>query len=60
MYVISLKSKSGRFSPHFREVFQKCIEYIGKLLIHFREIFLLCKKFYNIQSHEIQENIDEI
>ena len=22
-----------------REVFQKCIEYIGKLLIHFREIF---------------------
>ena len=37
-YVISLKRESGRFSFHFREVLQKCIEYIGKLLIHFREI----------------------
>ena len=38
IHVISLERESGRFSFHFREVFQKCIEYIGRLLIHFREI----------------------
>ena len=38
IHVISLKRESGRFSFHFREVFQKCIEYIGKLLINIREI----------------------
>ena len=31
IHVIGLKRESGRFSYHFREVFQKCIEYIGKL-----------------------------
>ena len=36
--VISYKRASGRFSFHFREVFQKCIEYIGKFLIQMREI----------------------
>ena len=33
-----LQKASGRFSFHFREVFQKCIEYIGKFLIQMREI----------------------
>ena len=31
IHVISLKGESGRLSFHFREVFQKCIEYIEKL-----------------------------
>ena len=31
IHVISFDRESGRFSFHFREVFQKCIEYIGKL-----------------------------
>ena len=47
IHVISLKRDSGRFSFHFREInFQKCIEYIGKLIIHFREISEFCKKLY--------------
>ena len=28
--------EEGRFFFHFREIFEKCIEYIGKFLIHFR------------------------
>ena len=50
IHVISLKRKSGRFSSHFREVFKKCIEYIGKLLIHFREISKFCKKLYVLEE----------
>ena len=37
-YVMSLKVASGRFFFHFREVFEKCIDYIGKFLVHFREV----------------------
>ena len=36
--------REKREAFHFREVFQKCIEYIGKLLIQIREISLFCKK----------------
>ena len=36
--VMTLKRESGRFVLHFREVFRKCIKYIGKFLVHFREI----------------------
>ena len=38
IHVISVKRAPGRFSFHFREVYQKCIEYIGKFLIQMREI----------------------
>ena len=38
IHVIDFKRASGRFSFHFREVFKKCTEYIGKLLIQMREI----------------------
>ena len=38
IHVISLKRESGRLSFHIREVFQKCIEYIGELLIQIGEI----------------------
>ena len=38
IHVMSLKVESGRFSFHFREVFEKCIDYIGKFLVHFREV----------------------
>ena len=38
------KEESGRISFHFREVFEKCIEYIGEFLIHFREILNFCRK----------------
>ena len=39
---MSLKEESGRFFFYFREIFEKCIEYIGKFLIHFREILIFC------------------
>ena len=38
IHVMSLKVESGSFLFRFREIFEKCIEYIGKFLIHFREI----------------------
>ena len=38
IHVMSLKVASGRFFFHFREVFEKCIGYIGKFLVHFREV----------------------
>ena len=38
IHVISLKRASVRFCFHVREVFQKCIEHIGKFLIQIREI----------------------
>ena len=50
IHVISLERESGRFSFHFRKVFQKCIEYIGRLLIHFREISYFSKKLYNSEE----------
>ena len=28
---MSFKEESGRFFFHFREIFEKCIEYIGKI-----------------------------
>ena len=42
IHVMSLEQESGRFFFHFREIFEKCIEYIGKFLIHFREILNFC------------------
>ena len=39
IHVMTLKEASGRFFFHFREVFEKCIDYIGKFLVHFLEIF---------------------
>ena len=41
---MSFQEESGRFFFHFREVFEKCIEYIGKFLIYFREFFNFCQK----------------
>ena len=38
IHVICFKGASGRFSFHFREVNEKCIEYIGKFFIQIREI----------------------
>ena len=38
IHVMSLKEESGRFFFHFREIFEKSIEYIVKFLIDFREI----------------------
>ena len=38
IHVMSLKVASGRFFFHFREVFEKSIDYIGKFLVHFREV----------------------
>ena len=38
IHVMSLKVESGRFFFHFREVFEKCIDYIAKFLVHFREV----------------------
>ena len=38
------------FIKGIREVFQKCIEYIVKLLIHIREIFQMCKKLYALEE----------
>ena len=38
VHVMSLKVASGRFFFYFREVFEKCIRYIGKLMVHLREI----------------------
>ena len=36
--MISFKGASGRFSFHFTEVNEKCIEYISKYFIQIREI----------------------
>ena len=37
IHVMGFKRASGRFSFHFREGYQKCIEYIVKFLIQVRE-----------------------
>ena len=50
IHVISLKKESGRLSIHFREFFQKCIKYIGKLLIQIREISKFRKKLYVLED----------
>ena len=50
VHVISFKRASGRFSFHFREVYQKCIEYIGKFLIQMREIWKIAKKWYALEE----------
>ena len=44
--VISFKRASGRFSFNFREVYQKCIEHIGKFLIQMRRFWNFGKKWY--------------
>ena len=38
IHVINFKGASGRFSFHFREVYEKCIVNIGKYFIQMREI----------------------
>ena len=38
IHVMSLKVASGRFFFHFREVFEKRIDYIGKFSVHFRKV----------------------
>ena len=50
IHVISFKRTSGRFSFHFREVYQKCIEYIGKFLIQMRKIWNFAKKWYVLEE----------
>ena len=35
---------SGRFFFHFREVFEKCIDNIGKFLVHFKEVLEFSSK----------------
>ena len=47
---MSLKWASGRFFLHFREIFEKCIEYIGKFLVHFREILNFCEKVVHFRQ----------
>ena len=58
IHVMSLKEESGRFFFHFREIFEKSIEYIGKFMIHFREILNLCgsfkKKFVQFTAHFLE------
>ena len=61
MYVLYAKNfielhTCDKFKKGIREVFfsfqggfQKCIEYIGKLLIHFREISYFCTKLYVLE-----------
>ena len=50
IHVLSLKWASGRFFLHFREIFEKCIEYIGKFLVHFREIVNFCEKVVHFRQ----------
>ena len=38
IHVIHFKGASGKFSFHFKEVCEKCIEYIGKFFIQIKEI----------------------
>ena len=41
MHNIFIRDESER---GIREIFEKCIEYIGKILIHFREVLNFCLK----------------
>ena len=49
---MSLKLASGRtfISFHFREVFEKCIEYIGKFFVHYREKVNFLEKEVNVRQ----------
>ena len=49
--VISFIRASGRFSFHFREVYQKCIEDIGIVLIQMSEILNFGKKWYVLKKN---------
>ena len=42
IHVMSLKEELGRFFFHFREIFEKCIEYIGKFLNSFQGDLNFC------------------
>ena len=44
--MISFNGASGRFSFHFREVYQKCVEYIETFFIQMRDILNFGKKWY--------------
>ena len=50
IHVMSLKVASGRFFFHFREVFEKCIDYIGKFLVHFREVLKFLEKVWHFRQ----------
>ena len=41
---VSIYRTIGPLVFHSREVFEKCVEYIGKFLIHFRETLKFGKK----------------
>ena len=49
-YVISFKGTSGGFSFHFKEVYEKCIEYIGKFFSEIRETSELWEKVYVLEE----------
>ena len=46
---MSLKEASWRFFFHFREAFEKCIEYIGKFMVHFWEILNFHEKLVSFR-----------
>ena len=46
-----MKEESGKFLFHFKEIFEKCIEYIGKILDSFQGGFeFLLKTWYNLKE----------
>ena len=53
---MSLKEESGRFFFHFREIFEKCIEYIVKFLIHFREILYM---YFGLKRGTFSKNFNQ-
>ena len=51
IHVMSLKEESGRFFFHFREIFEKCIEYNRKIPDSFQGDFkLFLKKWYILEE----------
>ena len=57
--MISFKRASGRFSFHFREVYQKYIEYIGKILIRTNEILVKFGTFLEEILRLISESLPD-
>ena len=51
---MSLKEESGRFFFHFREIFEKCIENIGKLSDSFQGDFDFLLKSGTFQKNFYQ------
>ena len=48
---MSLKEASGRFFIHFRDDFEKYIDYIEKFLVHFREILNFHEKVVSFRRN---------